>query len=280
VETKLSSEDRQRILQEIKKKITDAINDTSDLMAKLIEDEVYDAINREDIISKLELSLAGSRIEKNSAPYISAAVLLAFSGMKIDRKKIVALLESIGVKPKGSYLLFMDRLRMKSNVVYAPMLTYLRLLGAEVSTENIAKLAKAVRMDYDKEAIMHAVGIYEGKAGINRKKRKIESAISKIMSSSAMLIGKFELFELDRTIESGVLFDYFTDIDTFISYVAAVGMLDAIGKEVDENGKLDVEAVGRVLDAVGAKRQEKMLEFIKKWVTRLPRHYTYQLYTS
>ncbi len=41
-------------------------------------------------------------------------------------------------------------------------------------------------------------------------------------------------------------------------------MLDAIGKEVDENGKLDVEAVGRVLDAVGAKRQEKMLEFIKK----------------
>lgn len=172
-------------------------------MAKLIEDEVYDAINREDIISKLELSLAGSRIEKNSAPYISAAVLLAFSGMKIDRKKIVALLESIGVKPKGSYLLFMDRLRMKSNVVYAPMLTYLRLLGAEVSTENIAKLAKAVRMDYDKEAIMHAVGIYEGKAGINRKKRKIESAISKIMSSSAMLIGKFELFELDRTIESG-----------------------------------------------------------------------------
>ena len=260
----LSSEDRQRILLEVKKKITDAINDTSDLMTKLIEDEVYNAIRKGDIVSKLEMSLAGSKIEKNSAPYISAAVLLAFSDMSIDKEKIVALLESIGIKPKSSYLLFMNRLRMKNNVVYAPMLTYLRLLDAEASAENIAKLAEAVKIDYDKEAIRHVIDIYEGDIEIKGKKQKIESAISKTMSSSAMLIGKFELFQLDRTTESRIFFDYFTDIDTFIAHVGAMVMLDAIGKEVGENGRLDIEAVGRVLDAVRVKKHKEIFEFMEK----------------
>ncbi len=240
-------------------KFTVAITKVATLMAKLISEDISRVMENANVLEKVVIRIFGNMVQHAALPYISCSIMLALNGIEVNRKTVTRVLESLGINPSENMLKMVDSLKFKSTIAYSPALYYLRVCDKEVTIDNILKVVKAMGAEPDESIARHTIDLESGK--IEPKVNKsIYEQLNKGMIDSAAATGRLLIAELHRTFEVSNVMTYMRK--GFLYYLAAVGALAFIGKDIKNDGTLNVNGMLEMVKSIGVTPDKEVVDFV------------------
>lgn len=244
------------------KELADAIVRVAGLIAKIIGMDIERVMESAGMADKIAVALFSGKVKTASSPYISAAVLLAFTGKDIAKERIRAVIERVGIRPDERLLDFAGALRFRKEMAYAPALYFLRVVGKHTgrsdSVENLMNVVGALGIEPDPDIAHRVIDIDSGR--LKARDAEMQKRLSEGITESASFLGGLMMTELSRVFEDRKIDAYVRE--GLVPHFSALGVLTFVGKNVDMENRLNVEGISKLLESVGLKLDNRMIEYI------------------
>ena len=231
------------------------------LMSRIIGSSIEKEINSEGIVVKIGMKVAGRWMENEAAPYISAAVLLAFSKMPVNEDSVSKTLAAADFLPSDRRMLkFAAALHFENKLPYAPAVYFLNVVGSEISAEKVSAVVKALRIEPDAGLAGEVISIYNelesGKTFGAAQERLNESMTRVFEAMSKMLLSELNrLYDIPgfrENVKGGLL-----------PYLAATGTAYYIGWNIALNGKDEWKKIlSYLVSAAGLAPNMQMISYL------------------
>jgi len=222
----------------------------------------------------MEGDVVQQHMDRGMQDYMAATVAMAFESREMDAEVIAGLLESVDISPSEEVLGILPTLHYRNYNVYINIITFMTGIGVEPGLDNVIEVARAIGISPSAVLAEQMIKYCrESFAGTDKTEEKSGNEpemfrnISRVIFAISDTMCAFALKEIDRILgDKSVL--PFDDVE-LAPYIGAMGVLDFSGVDQDRG------SIGRVIEAVGLKPRDEILNLTGYLHIRNMNHLSY-----